>query len=217
MSEAADRLENRCNIIKEEIFVVKTNISAKATEIVSEAKKKEKAALNKVSEFFGVKEKVVIIRTNMEQAKKETEMTIAKIDAFGRGMREANRQIANRFRTFADKETIDYSAQEKKFSKTDMVKIPWEAKKKIFASMELRPNAAIDKVDNLSRDVEIDGMMKQYDNLMEQSHERQNFAIVAEPGEQYGADIFESAKAMEPTPKENEYKDVKKPQTEKSR
>ncbi len=191
VSEAADRLENRCNIIKEEIFVVKTNIKAKATEIVAEAKKKGRAALNKVSEFFGVKVKLVAIRTNVKEAQKETDVTIAKIDAFGKGMREANQQIANTFRTFADKETVDYSAQEKKFSKTDMVKKPWEAKKKLFASMELRLDAAIDKVENLSRDVEIDGMMKQYDNLMEQAHERQGFAIVAEPGEQYGADVFE--------------------------
>lgn len=191
VSEAADRLENRCNIIKEEIFVVKNNIKAKATEIVVEAKKKGRAALNKVSEFFGVKEKLVAIRANVKEAQKETEVTIVKIDAFGKGMREANQQIANTFRTFADKETVDYSAQEKKFSKTDMVKKPWKVKKKLFASMELRLDAAIDKVDNLSREVEIDGMMKQYDNLMEQAHERQGFAIVAEPGEQYGADAFE--------------------------
>lgn len=217
VSEAADRLGNRCNIIKEEIFVVKTNIKAKATEIVSEAKKKGKAALNRVSEFFGVKEKLVAIRSNVKLAQKETEVTIAKIDAFGKGMREANQQIANTFRTFADKENVDYSSQDKKFSKTDMVKKPWEAKKKLFASMELRLDAAIDKVENLSRDVEIDGMMKQYDNLMEQAHERQNFAIVAEPGEQYGADMYESAKVAEPIPKENETKDVKKTQTEKSR
>lgn len=217
ISEAADRLENRCNIMKEEIFVVKTNIRAKATEIVSEAKRKGKATLNNVSEFFGVKEKLVAIRTNVKEAQKETEVTIAKIDVFGKGMREAKQQIVNTFRTFADKKTVDYSAQDKKFSKADMVKKPWEAKRKIFASMELRLDAAIDKVENLSRDVEIDGMMKQYDNLMEQAHERQNFAIVAEPGEQYGADKFESANAIEPVSKENETKDVKKTQTKKSR
>ena len=72
-----DRLENRCNIIKEEIFVVKTNIRVKATEIVSEAKKKGRAAFNKVSEFFGVKEKLVAIRTNVKEAQKVTEVTIA--------------------------------------------------------------------------------------------------------------------------------------------
>jgi hypothetical protein len=36
-------------------------------------------------------------------------ITIAKIDAFGGGMREANQKIANTIRTFADKEIVDYS------------------------------------------------------------------------------------------------------------
>ena len=34
-------------------------------------------------------------------------------------------------------------------------------------------------------------MMKQYDNLMEQAHERQNLAMVAQPGKVYGDDLFE--------------------------
>lgn len=191
VSEAADRLEARCNVIKEEIFVVKTNIKTKAYEIVSEARKRGRAALNKVSELFGVKEKLVAIRSNVKQAQKEIEGTIAKIDAFGKGIREANQQIANTFRTFADKEMVDYSEKQKKYSKTEVFKKPWEAKQKLFASMELRLDAAIDKVENLSRDVEIDSMVKQYDNLMEQAHERQNLAMVAEPGEVYGDDLFE--------------------------
>jgi len=94
-------------------------------------------------------------------------------------MREANQQIANTFRTFADKEVVDYTAQERKFFKTDMIKKPWEAKKKLFASMELRLDAAIDKVENLSRDVEIDFFAGQ-----------QTFAI-AEPESKYGAEVFE--------------------------
>lgn len=217
VSEAADRLENRCNLIKEELFVVKTNIKTKANEIVREAKKKGRAALNRVSEIFGVKEKLASIRGNVKEAQKETEVTISKIDAFGKGMREANQQMVNTFRTFADKEPVDYSSQEKKFSKTDMVKKPWEAKKKLFASMERRLDAAIDKVDNLSRDVEIDGMMKQYDRQMEQPHENQSFAIVAEPGEQYGADMFESANVTQEVSKVIDTKAVEKPQAEKSR
>ena len=198
VSEAEDRLENRCAIIKEQILEVKTDITTKATQIVNEVKLKGKAALNKVSEFFGIKEKLVAVRTNVREAKKEADVTIAKIDAFGKGMREVNQQIANTFRTFADKETVDYSAKEKKFSKTELFKKPWEAKKKLFANMELRLDAAIDKVDHLSKDVEIGKMMKQYDELMEEAHERQNFSLVAEPRAAYGADVFD--KQMEAQP-----------------
>lgn len=216
VSEAAERLEARCNVIKEEIFVVKTNIKAKAYEIVSEARKRGRASLNKESELFGVKEKLVAIRSNVKQALKETEVTIAKIDDFGKGIREANQQIANTFRTFADKETVDYSEKQKKFSKTEVFKKPWEVKQKLFASMELRLDAAIDKVENLSRDVEIDGMMKQYDNMMEQAHERQSLAMVAEPGEVYGDDLFEAAIAAGAT-KECLDKGIKPQMTEKFR
>lgn len=108
-------------------------------------------------------------------------------------MREAKQQIANTFRTFADKDTVDYSTKEKKFLKTEMFKKPWQVKKKLFANMELRLDAAIDKVDNLSKDVEIGKMMKQYDEAMNRPHENLSIvpALVAEPEQKYGADVFE--------------------------
>lgn len=81
---------------------------------------------------------------------------------------------------------------EKKFSKTEMVKIPWMAKKKILETMELRLDAAIDKAENLARDVEIDCMMKTFDSVMEKAHEEQVVSMVAELNSQYGADIFDA-------------------------
>lgn len=193
VSEAADRLENRCNIIKDQIFEVKMNITTKATQIVNDVKLKGKAALNKVSEFLGIKEKLIAVRISVKEAQKETDVMIAKIDALGKGIREADQQITNTFRTFADKDTVDYSAKDKKFSKTEVFKKPWQVKKKLFANMELRLDAAIDKVDNLSKDVEIGKMMKQYDEAMSKPHENLATlpAMVAEPVEQYGADVFE--------------------------
>lgn len=129
---AAERLQERCNVMKKQLFDVKDNIKSKAAEIVSEAKKKGKSALNKVSEIFGLKEKLVGIRSHMKESQKEVSSTILKIDAFGAGMREANQKIANTFGTFADKEEVNYSQKEKKFSKTEMVKKPWLAKKNIL-------------------------------------------------------------------------------------
>lgn len=192
VSEAADRLENRCNIIKEQIYTVKDNILIKASDIVNETKLKGKVALNKVLEFFGVKKKLESIRENVKVSQVEVVETISKIDAFGKGMREANQQIANTFRTFADKETVDYSEKEKKFSKTEAIKKPWIAKKKLLEGMQLRLDAAIHKIDNLSKDVEISQMMKMYDEVMERPHE--NLALaVAEPEQKYGAEIFEKS------------------------
>ena len=52
-------------------------------------------------------------------------------------------------------------------------------------------------------------MIKQYDELMEEAHERQNFSLVAEPRAAYGADVFD--KQMETQPISPEVKtEVKK-------
>lgn len=192
---AAERLQERCNTMKEQLFVVKDNIKSKASDIVVEAKKKGKAALNKIAEILNIKDKLIDIRMHVKEAKKEVSATIAKIDVFGAGMREANQKIANTFRTFADKETVDYSQLEMKLSKTEMVKKPWLAKKKILEAMELRLDAAIDKTENLARDVEIDRMMKKFDNLFQKSkHDSvQVEPLVAEDTVAYGADIFEAS------------------------
>lgn len=116
---AAERLQERCNMMKEQLFVVKDNIKSKALDIVVEVRKKGKAALNKISELFDVKDKLMGIREHVKESQEEVSTTIEKIDAFGVGMREANQKITNTFRTFADKKAVDYSLLEKKFSKTD--------------------------------------------------------------------------------------------------
>lgn len=190
---AAERLQERCNMIKEQLFVIKDNIKSKAFEIVMEAKKSGKAALNKIYDLFGVKEKLTIIRDNVKESQREVSATIEKIDVFGTGIREANQKIANTFRTFADKEVVEYSQSERRFSKTAMVKKPWLAKKKILEAMELRLDAAIDKTENLARDVEIGQMMKKFDTLIEKAHDEKVSVMVAEAGFQYGADVFEAA------------------------
>lgn len=188
---AAEQLQERCNTMKEQLLVVKDNIKSKASDIVVGAKKKGKAALNKISEIINIKDKLMDIRTHVKESQKEVSATIAKIDVFGVGMREANQKIANTFRTFADKETVDYSQLEKNLSKTEMVKKPWLAQKKILEAMELRLDAAIDKTENLARDVEIDRMMKKFDTLMEKAHTDKVVSMVAELSVQYSAEIFE--------------------------
>lgn len=75
-------------------------------------------------------------------------------------MREASRKDSNAICTFADKEEADYSKKEKAFSKTEFLKKPWEIKKRLLPNMELRLDDAIDKLVNLSKDVEINRMYK---------------------------------------------------------
>ena len=198
LNEAADRLENCCNEIKEQLFAVKENIKHKAGEIVADFKMRGKEALNRVCEFTGLKDKLMGIRNKVKEGIADTEHTISKIDAFGKGMREAGQKVANTFRTFADREEVDYSRQEKKISKTEIMKKPWKWQKKVYESMVLRLDASIDKVEGLARDIELNRMQEKEIDIAEPAEEVMRdvslIAAVAESSEyQYGAEAFEDA------------------------
>ena len=194
LKRAVNKLEQDCKAMKEKLFEVKTEIKAKAGEIVTVAKQKGKAALNKVAEFLGVKKKLENIRQNVQKSIADVDKSIEKIDAFGTGMREAGQKIANTFRTFADKPEKEYG--EKKFSKTELLKKPFQAKRKLLSGILNCADAAIEKTEQLAIDV------KQYQtdkaeretvgvgnmetvNLVE-------LAVAEEPEFQYGAEAFEA-------------------------
>ena len=85
------------------------------------------------------------------------------------------------------------------------MKKPWKAKKKLLEGMEMRLDGAIDKIENMGRDVEINRMLRLYDNLMDKAHSEQEAALVAEEGEyQYGAEKFENADVKDITNKQEE-------------
>ncbi len=205
LNDAADRLENRCREIKAQLFEVKDTVKTKAREVVADFKFRGKEALNKVSEVFGVKEKLQGIREKVKGSIEDSERTIRKINAFGEGMRDAGQRAANTFRTFADKSEVDYSQKQKKFSKTAVVRKPWEVQKKLLQSVKLHLDGAIDNVENLSMDVAI-GRFERNNRAMEKEirsvlEPRETMLAVAEPGEyRYGADAF---KAMQKQVGEN--------------
>lgn len=194
LKRAVNKLEQDCNAMKEKLFEVKAEIKAKAGEIVTAAKQKGKAALNKVAEFLGVKKKLENIRQNVQESITDLDKSIEKIDAFGTGMREAEQKIANTFRTFADKPEKEYG--EKKFSKTELLKKPFQAKRKLLSGIINFADAAIEKTEQLAADV------KQYqtDKAERETAGVSNveavnpveLAVVTEPEFQYGAEIFEA-------------------------
>ena len=194
LKRAVNKLEQDCKAMKEKLFEVKIEIKAKAGEIVTAVKQKGKAALNKVSEFLGIKKKLQNIRQNVQKSIEDVDKSIGKIDAFGTGMREAEQKIANTFRTFADKPEKEYG--EKKFSKTELIKKPFQAKRKLLSGILNCADAAIEKTEQLAADV------KQYqtdkaeretsiiDNV--EAINPAELAVVAEQEFQYGAEAFEA-------------------------
>ena len=204
LKRAVNKLEQDCKAMKEKLFEVKAEIRAKAGEIVTAAKQKGKAALNRVAEFLGIKKKLEGISQNVQESIADVDKSIGKIDAFGMGMREAGQKIANTFRTFADKPEKEYG--EKKFSKTELIKKPFQAKRKLLSGILNCADAAIEKTEQLAADVkkyQTDKAEREMGSV--DSMEAVNpveLAMVAEPEFQYGAEAFEAhqqetAKAME--------------------
>ena len=137
LSEMVDRAQARCQQMKEKLLEVKEEMHNKAAEIVKAVKQKGKEALNKVSEFFGVKKKLESIRENVREGIVETDQTLARIDGFGEGMRMANQQLANSFRVLAGKEQVDYSKKKYAQSNVAVIRKPWEWQKKVYQNLEL--------------------------------------------------------------------------------
>lgn len=194
LSDAVEMLEQQCQKIKQQIFEVKTEVRTKAAEIVTVAKQKGKAALNKVSEFLGIKEKVQNIRHNVQKSIAEVDRSIEKIAAFGTGMREAGRKIANTFRIFADKSEKEY--REKRFSKTELIKKPFLAKRKLLSDILNYTDAVIEKTERLALDVQQQRVNKVDHKTDRTEREKQissdAVAMVEEPRYQYGAVAFET-------------------------
>ena len=194
LKRAVNKLEQDCKAMKEKLFEVKAEIKAKAGEIVTAAKQKGKAALNKVAEFLGIKKKLEGIRQNVQESIADVDKSIGKIDAFGTGMREAGQKIANTFRTFADKPEKEYG--EKKFSKTELIKKPFQAKRKLLSGILNCADAAIEKTEQLAADVKkyqtdkAEREMGSVDSM--EAVNPAELARVAEPEFQYGAEAFEA-------------------------
>ena len=212
LSEVQQRLNSRCEQIKSQIFEAKGQVKETAKSIVEEAKVQGRAALYRVSEFLGIKNKLLIVRENVRSAIKETDRNIARTALLGRGLREAGQTAVNAFRTFADKPEVDYSQKEQKHMITKALLAPMKAVRKLFVSMEIHLDASIDKLDNLAMNVRMDKEknkddMKHDDQMeadrKEAAPERVEAEIVyapvvAETHEyQYNADAFEARGATD--------------------
>lgn len=205
LAEARERLNTRCEQIKSQVSEVKAQVKSTAKSIVDEAKAKGRAALYRVSEFLGIKKRLLDIRENVRGAIKTTDKDIAKTALLAKGFREAGQTVANAFRTFADKPEVDYSRKEQKHPITKAVLAPMKAVKKILVSMELHLDASINKLDNLAMNVQLD-KEEHMENVKEQEQTEPERAeterveaeivyspMVAEPQEyQYNADAFEA-------------------------
>ena len=229
LSEAQERLNARCEQIKSQVLEVKAQVKSTAKSIVDEAKEKGRTALYRVSEFLGIKKRLLDIRENVRGAIKTTDKDIAKTALLAKGFREAGQTVANAFRTFADKSEVDYSQKEQKHPITKAVLAPMKAVKKILVSMELHLDASIDKLDNLAMNVQLDKEMHMENTKAQEQTEPERAEaerveaevvyspMVAEPQEyQYNADAFE-ARGVDVVKQGAAHKEVSKVREDKAR
>ena len=229
LSEAQERLNARCEQIKSQVLEVKAQVKSTAKSIVDKAKEKGRSALYRLSEFLGIKKRLLDIRENVRGAIKTTDKDIAKTELLAKGFREAGQTVTNAFRTFADKPEVDYSQKEQKHPITKAVLAPMKAVKKMLVLMEIHLDASIDKLDNLAMDVQLD-KEKHMENAKAQKQTEPERAeaerveaevvyapMVAEPQEyQYNADAFE-ARGVDEVKQEATHKEVSKVREDKTR
>ena len=197
--------------------------------IVDKAKEKGRSALYRLSEFLGIKKRLLDIRENVRGAIKTTDKDIVKTELLAKGFREAGQTVTNAFRTFADKPEVDYSQKEQKHPITKAVLAPMKAVKKMLVLMEIHLDASIDKLDNLAMDVQLD-KEKHMENAKAQKQTEPERAeaerveaevvyspMVAESQEyQYNADAFE-ARGADEVKQEAAHKEVSKVREDKAR
>ena len=229
LSEAKERLNARCEQIKSQVLEVKAQVKSTAKSIVDKAKEKGRSALYRLSEFLGIKKRLLDIRENVRGAIKTTDKDIAKTELLAKGFREAGQTVTNAFRTFADKPEVDYSQKEQKHPITKAVLAPMKAVKKMLVLMEIHLDASIDKLDNLAMDVQLD-KEKHMENAKAQKQTEPERAeaerveaevvyapMVAEPQEyQYNADAFE-ARGVDEVKQEAAHKEAPKVRDDKAR
>lgn len=194
LKSMSNRMAIHCYHLTNQLFGVKSDIVVKAHKLIEGVKLQGMNALNNFNEFIGIKKRLENIRLRVHGCVEDSDRMIAKLDSLGAGFRDAAHDLANSLRTFADKEVVDYSETEKKISKTELLKKPWVAKKALFESMAIRLDAAIDKVDNLARDVELSREVKEttQETTQETVQERAVVLSVAEDGGyNYGSELFE--------------------------
>ena len=207
LAEAQERLSARCEQIKSQVSEVKIQVKTTAKSIVDETKAKGRAALYRVTEFAGIKKRLLNVRIAVKDAIVFTDRDIARTALLAKGLRKAGQTVNNAFRTFADKPEVDYSKKEQKHPITKAVLAPMKAVRKLFVSMKLHLDASIDKLDNLAMNVQFDKVKRMEDiksgeqkvsDIVEAERDRVyaeviHASMVVEGHEyQYNADAFEA-------------------------
>lgn len=151
LKETTGEMKEHYHDMKKQLTEIKVEMNEKAKELVTAAKQKGKQALNRISEFFKIDNKLENFRDKTKTQLEKVESTIERIDAFESGMRKAGQEAANAMRAITGKEKKEYV--DKKVSKMNIVKRPYIEQKKHLEKMLNFAENALEKCNKFSEDV----------------------------------------------------------------
>lgn len=149
LQEAEGRMEYRCNVMKSQMSEIKTDIKRVARNVAADLKQFGAKVLNKLSEFLGIRKKLEKFKGNVEESLTDVKAVIEKIDTVGHGFREAKRQAVNAMRALVNLPKKEYV--EKKVSKTELLKKPFQKKEKRLNELLSLTGKAIGVCDKISQ------------------------------------------------------------------
>lgn len=154
LEKTSENMQEQYGEIKKELIDIKGEMTKKASGIVADVKQKGKEELNQVAEFFKLKERLTGFCEKVKTALSKVNQTIEHIDTFGDRMRQSGREMTNAVRAFTGKEEKEYGEQ--KFSKTELVKKPFLAQRKLLEEVICGTEKVLEKCESLSDSVQRD-------------------------------------------------------------
>lgn len=172
LEELTEALHVQYGGVKSELKGIKQDFSGQAHKIVENTRQKGVEALNDVSEFFKIRERMQRLQGKITAMLSGVEQAIARIDAFGRGMQEAKRQSANAIRALMGKPERESS--EKGFMLAGALKKPFLAQKKLLGESLICVNKVLEKCRQLNaaaRAAETEKLPEKTEELPEKTEE----------------------------------------------
>lgn len=148
MEAAADT-----GIIRAAVTEAKDYVRARASDIVSDARMNGKKALNRVSEFLGLKEKLVAALSHVRRGITAAQKHVSDIEMLGTGIGEAKHMAVDSLRRFTGRENGTDTLDENKFRPAEIAIKPFVLKIRLYKEMEQSLTAAIRKTVSLSESI----------------------------------------------------------------
>lgn len=198
LANAISNSENRILDMRRSVSEIRSELTEKASMICTEFKRNGKKALNRMSEFLGLKNMLDTMREDLRQGIVDTDRTIARIEGFEAGIKSANDQLVNSFRVLAGKEKRSFSEEEFFKNNTTLLKKPWLWQKNVYQNLLPFFDGAIERLDKLSSDVQVSKMLSRWDELYDKTHatpeknQIEKTVLVSEKQPVYGGDAFDA-------------------------